>query len=254
MEFTVTAYLAQTKIINLRPFFQRQLQKMEPILLLHGALGAQDQFDALAARLSENYAVHRLNFSGHGPDTVMPEAFLPEVFVNDVLQYLADNGLDSVNIFGYSMGGYIALMLALRYPERISAVLTLGTKMDWNPEAAAREAAMLNPDTILEKVPAFAKALQQRHGESRWRTVLEKTAGMMQYLGEYCPLDEAALRAVAIPVTVALADADEMVRREEAVQAAEWIPGARFEVLEGGRHAIERCPVEGVVEVIRRYL
>ncbi len=168
---------------------------MEPILLLHGALGAQDQFDALAARLSENYAVHRLNFSGHGPDTVMPEAFLPEVFVNDVLQYLAERELDSVNIFGYSMGGYIALMLALRHPERVSAVLTLGTKMDWNPEAAAREAAMLNPDKILEKVPAFAKALQQRHGESRWRTVLEKTAGMMQYLGEHCPLDEAALRS-----------------------------------------------------------
>lgn len=227
---------------------------MKPLLLLHGALGAQDQFDALAARLSENYLVHRLNFSGHGPDTVMPEAFLPEVFMDDILQYLDQNDLASINIFGYSMGGYIALMLALRHPERVSAVLTLGTKMDWNPEAAAREAAMLNPDKILEKVPAFAKALQVRHGESRWRTVLEKTAGMMQYLGEHCPLDEAALRAIAIPVTVALADADEMVRREEAMQAAEWIPGARFEVLEGARHAIERCPVEGVAAMVENHL
>ena len=219
--------------------------------MLHGALGAQDQFDALAARLYENYVVHRLNFSGHGPDTVMPEAFLPEVFMDDILQYLDQNDLASINIFGYSMGGYIALMLALRHPERVSAVLTLGTKMDWNPEAAAREAAMLNPDKILEKVPAFAKALQQRHGESRWRTVLEKTAGMMQYLGEYCPLDEAALRAITVPVTIVLGDADEMVRREEAMQAAEWIPGARFEVLEGGRHAIERCPVEGLAGLVR---
>ena len=224
---------------------------MEPILLLHGALGAQDQFDALAARLSENYAVHRLNFSGHGPDTPMPEAFLPEVFMDDILQYLDQNDLASINIFGYSMGGYIALMLALRVPERVRAVMTLGTKMDWNPEAAAREAAMLNPDKISEKVPAFAKALQQRHGESRWRSVLKKTAGLMQYLGEHRPLDEAALRAIAVPVTVALGDADEMVRREEAMQAAEWIPGARFLVLEGGRHAIEKCPVEGLAGLVR---
>lgn len=227
---------------------------MEPILLLHGALGAQDQFDALAARLSESYSVHRLNFSGHGPDTVMPEAFMPEVFVNDVLEYLASNGLDSVNIFGYSMGGYIALMLALHHPKQVRAVLTLGTKMDWNPEAAAREAARLDPDKILEKVPAFAKALQLRHGELRWRTVLKKTAGLMQYLGEHCPLDEAALRAVTVPVTVVLGDADEMVRREEAMQAAEWIPEARFELLEGTRHAIEQCPVEGLVGVIRKCL
>ncbi|MFM9947964.1 MAG: alpha/beta fold hydrolase [Saprospiraceae bacterium] len=227
---------------------------MEPILLLHGALGAQDQFDALAVRLSETYAVHRLNFSGHGPDTVMPEAFLPEFFMNDILEYLSGNGLDSVNIFGYSMGGYIALMLALHHPKQVRAVLTLGTKMDWNPETAAREAARLDPDKILEKVPAFAKALQQRHGEPRWRTVLEKTAGMMQYLGAHKPLNEATLRDIAVPVTVALGDADEMVRREEAMQAAEWIPGARFEVLEGGRHAIEQCPVEDVVRVIRRYL
>ncbi len=227
---------------------------MKPILLLHGALGAQDQFDALAARLSESYSVHRLNFSGHGPDTVMPEAFMPEVFVNDVLEYLASNGLDSVNIFGYSMGGYIALMLALHHPKQVRAVLTLGTKMDWNPEAAAREAARLDPDKILEKVPAFAKALQQRHGESRWRTVLEKTARMMQYLGALKPLDEATLRGIAVPVTVALGDADEMVRKEEAMQAAEWIPGARFEVLEGARHAVEQWPEEEVVRVIRRYL
>lgn len=227
---------------------------MKPILLLHGALGAQDQFDALAARLSESYAVHRLNFSGHGPDTVMPDAFLPEVFMADILQYLDQNRLDSVNIFGYSMGGYLALMLALNHPERITAILTLGTKMDWNPETATREAARLDPDKILEKVPAFAKALQQRHGESRWRTVLEKTAGMMQFLGEHSPLDEAALRAIPVPVTVVLGDADEMVRREEAMQAAEWIPGARFEVLEGARHAVEQWPVEEVVRVIRRYL
>jgi len=248
MELTTTAYLANIKNALV---FQHQIHKnMEPILLLHGALGAQDQFEKLAARLSENYAVHHLNFSGHGLDTPMPEAFLPEVFMDDVLQYLDQNGLDSVNIFGYSMGGYIALMLAFHYPERVGAVLTLGTKMDWNPEGAAREASMLNPDKILEKVPAFAKALQQRHGESRWRAVLEKTAGMMQYLGEHRPLNEAALKGIAIPVTVALADADEMVRRDEAVQAAEWIPGARFQLLEGGRHAMERCPVEGVAGLV----
>jgi len=252
MELATTAYIAKIKNIAV---FQRQIYKnMKPILLLHGALGAQDQFDALAARLSENYVVHRLNFSGHGPYTPMPEAFMPEIFVNDVLQYLKENRLDSVNIFGYSMGGYIALMLALHYPEQVRAVLTLGTKMDWNPETAAREAARLDPDKILEKVPAFAKALQQRHGESRWRTMLEKTRGMMQYLGTNRPLDEAALRAITVPVTVALADADEMVRREEAMQAAEWIPGARFEVLEGARHAIEQCPVEGLAGLVENYL
>ncbi len=227
---------------------------MEPILILHGALGAQDQFAELAARLSQSREVHLLNFSGHGADTAMPEVFLPEVFMADVLNYLDQHDLKSVNIFGYSMGGYIALLMAVHHPDRVSSVLTLGTKMDWNPEIAARETTMLNPDKIAEKVPAFANALQNRHGASRWRMVLEKTATMMRYLGEHRPLDEAALRKIAVPVTIALSDADEMVSRAEAEQAAVWIPGARFQLLEGGRHAIEKCPVETLAALVENNL
>ena len=48
---------------------------------------------------------------------------------------------------GHSMGGYVALKLALKRPELVDRIITLGTKFNWTPEVAAKEVKMLNPDT-----------------------------------------------------------------------------------------------------------
>lgn len=41
---------------------------MQPLLLLHGAIGATDQLEPLAAELNSYYDVHMLNFPGHGEE------------------------------------------------------------------------------------------------------------------------------------------------------------------------------------------
>jgi pimeloyl-ACP methyl ester carboxylesterase len=51
-----------------------------------------------------------LIFQGHGSDTTNGD-FSIERFANDTLDFLDQHQIDSVNIFGYSMGGYVALKL-----------------------------------------------------------------------------------------------------------------------------------------------
>src|SRR5690349_7993403 len=108
---------------------------MNSLLILHGALGAAFQLDPIKSFVQNQYKeVHFLNFSGHGGAAFQSE-FGIEQFAKDTLKYLDDNRLKEVDIFGYSMGGYVALWLAKQYPERVGKIITLGTKFDWSVES-----------------------------------------------------------------------------------------------------------------------
>lgn len=58
------------------------------LLLLHGALGASDQFDALVPQLAAGWVVHRLDFEGHGSRPAAPRPFDMRHFMDNVLTYM----------------------------------------------------------------------------------------------------------------------------------------------------------------------
>src|SRR5690606_41352857 len=104
-------------------------------------------------------------------------------FAEDVLVYLEQQNIKSIDIFGYSMGGYVALYLAKNHPEKVGKLITLGTKLSWTPDIAAKETKMLDAAKMEEKIPAFAEILKTRHYLNDWKMVLEKTAYMMVAMG-----------------------------------------------------------------------
>ncbi len=157
-----------------------------------------------------------------------------------MLDFLNQNNLAQTQIFGYSMGGYVALHLARKHPERVRRIVTLGTKLAWTPEIAARETALLNPDKIAAKVPVFAEALAGRHAPADWREVLRRTAELLHDLGNGAALGEEDFRSIACPVLVGLGELDNMVSLEESSQVANWLPNGRLEVLPGVKHPFEQ--------------
>jgi pimeloyl-ACP methyl ester carboxylesterase len=83
---------------------------MQHLILLHGALGHANQLHPLADLL-KTYHVHTLNFSGHGGTPMSNASFSIPLFAEEVRQYIRQNNLGNVAIFGYSMGGYVAMYL-----------------------------------------------------------------------------------------------------------------------------------------------
>src|SRR6186713_1921048 len=172
---------------------------MNPILILHGALGSASQLEPVKSTIENNGAVvHSLNFSGHGGASFQNN-FGIEQFANDTLHYIKSHQLKQVNIFGYSMGGYVALWLAKQHPEVIGKIVTLGTKFDWSVESASQEVKKLNAEKILEKIPAFARILEKRHAPHDWRMLLQQTANMMMALGESPLLTKEILQNIQHP-------------------------------------------------------
>lgn len=140
------------------------LHCMTPLILLHGAIGAASQFEPLKKQLGSEYDVHAINFSGHGRETIDPGSFSIKHFAQQAASFIHSlNTQQPINIFGYSMGGYVAMYMARHLNVNIGKIMTLGTKFHWDEAVAAKEINMLQPDVIEQKIPAFAQQFNERH-------------------------------------------------------------------------------------------
>jgi pimeloyl-ACP methyl ester carboxylesterase len=224
------------------------------VIVLHGALGAADQCAALAAELVPRARVHVLELEGHGSTRGAGRPFRVEHFAGNVLASIEDGGIPPAAIFGFSMGGYVALWLARHHPGRVTRVVTLGTKLRWSPELAARERSLLDPAAIRARVPRFAEQLARRHVARRWEEVVGDTSEMMEWMGVNAPLGESDLRVIAHPVRLMVGDRDATVSVEESAEASRWLPAGELEVLPRTPHPFERLEVPRLARSVAEFL
>lgn len=220
------------------------------LLLLHGALGAKIQFDPLTPLLTEHFTLHSVNFEGHGDTPARDRLFRMEYFVENVLDYLSANSIQTTRIFGYSMGGYVACLLAAANPNTVHSIATLGTKFYWDPETAARETGLLDPDKIKAKVPHFAAALEARHTANSWENVLRSTADLLNTLGETGGLRAPILAQIQCPTRVIVGDRDRTVTVQEAHEVYRALPKGQLQVLPATPHEFERIDSEQLAQIL----
>ena len=227
---------------------------MKALILLHGALGAKDQLQPLADALHDGFNVHSINFSGHGGTAFPSKPFSIDLFAHDVLQYMQQHQLENASLFGYSMGGYVALYLAKRFPEKVRALVTLATKYHWNAAIAEKEIKMLDPATIQDKVPAFAKELVMRHAPQDWKELLFRTRDLLTSLGTESALNDADIRSISSPCLLMLGDRDKMVTLEETVNVYKQLENASLAVLPATAHPLEKADASLLAFFIRRFI
>ncbi|HEX6983066.1 MAG TPA: alpha/beta fold hydrolase [Balneolaceae bacterium] len=227
--------------------------KKQPLILLHGALGTKNEFDDLIPELEKDFELHWLNFEGHGENTPTDRPFRIDHFAESVVEYLDENEISKVNIFGYSMGGYVALVLAKNHPKRIKRVATLGTVLQWIGEVAERECRYLNPVKIEEKVPHFAKKLDERHS-SGWKEVVNKTKEMLQYLGFNPNLTDNDWREIKAPIRIHIGDRDTTAGLAPTIEVYKKIEQAELSVLPATPHPLEKVNKEALAASLKEFL
>lgn len=221
---------------------------MRNILLLHGALGTAKDLEKLAIALSgKGVKTHLFSFSGHSK-TEFRDTFGIEQFSQELGEYINNQKLRDVELFGYSMGGYVALYYAL-HNGSVSKVITLGTKFNWNEETVKKETGMLNPDILEEKVPAFASSLAAKHGVN-WKELVGKTAQMMWDIKHKNFIHPLNLNRINSKVLIGLADNDQMVTLDESFNIYKSIPKAQMYMLPGTRHSFETVNVDLLTSII----
>ncbi|SNT18962.1 Pimeloyl-ACP methyl ester carboxylesterase [Ekhidna lutea] len=224
---------------------------MNNLILIHGALGNSDQMSPLKEMLEKDFNVHLLELEGHGASSSNEKAFAIDDFVSQL-----DDCIDTVgnaHIFGYSMGGFITLLSAASGNQNIQSITTLGTKMKWSPEIAEQEVKQLNPEKIKEKVPAFARALEKKHGV-HWENVLNRTAAFMKTLGDEAPITKKRMSQINIPVQLCLSDQDQMVSKEESEEVNALLMNSRLHIIPESKHPIEQTNLTALAEKVRFFI
>lgn len=226
---------------------------MQHLLLLHGAIGSSEQLKELAELLQSDFIVHVFDFPGHG-GKALPPTFSIEYFAESVMDFLKDKAINRISIFGYSMGGYVAMYLAKHHPGLVVHVITLATKFDWDETIAAKEVKMLQPDVINTKLPAFAETLQLRHFPTDWKFVLNRTAEMLTSLGKNNTLKLLDYATISTQCLVMIGDRDKMVSLDETVAVYRQLPEGQLAVLPSTPHPIEQVNIDLLANHLRNFI
>ncbi|MFN8237070.1 MAG: alpha/beta fold hydrolase [Chitinophagales bacterium] len=93
-----------------------------PIIILHGLLGSLDNWQTIAKTLSDSHQVYIIDQRNHGRSPHAQEMSY-EVLANDVVEFCEQQHLTNTSFIGHSMGGKVAMMLALHHPGLIDKLI-----------------------------------------------------------------------------------------------------------------------------------
>jgi 2-succinyl-6-hydroxy-2,4-cyclohexadiene-1-carboxylate synthase len=131
-----------------------------PILcFLHGFMGDSADWGPVMARLEDRFRCLAMDLPGHGRSLDQPdETYSVEGATQAVVETLDAEDVPPCTLVGYSMGGRVALSLALRHPERVERLVLESTSPGLRTETERAERRAVDADRadrIEEDLPAF---------------------------------------------------------------------------------------------------
>jgi pimeloyl-ACP methyl ester carboxylesterase len=99
----------------------------KPVILLHGWLGSWGLWQETMSFLGRYYRTYALDFWGFGESGKKRETYAVQDFVSLVDQFMEQLGIFNAPLVGHSMGGTVSLSVAIKYPQRVSKVVVVGS-------------------------------------------------------------------------------------------------------------------------------
>lgn len=100
----------------------QQLGEGEHIVLIHGLFGSLENLNMVAKSLSQHYCVTSIDVRNHGNSFHQQEMDY-QVLAQDVINLMDKLSIENCHILGHSMGGKIAMKIALSFPERLNKLI-----------------------------------------------------------------------------------------------------------------------------------
>lgn len=103
--------------------FYQEYGEGPPLLILHGLLGASGNWHTLSRNVfAQHFHVYAVDLRNHGRSP-HDEVFDYPHMVEDIVRFLEVHQLEQVMLLGHSMGGKVAMWMALEHPDRVSRLI-----------------------------------------------------------------------------------------------------------------------------------
>lgn len=205
------------------------------LLFIHGAGCTREVFEAQIAAFPGSHAIDLPGHASPGSPSSIAE------FADAVDAYVRDHGLDAVIPCGHSMGGAIALDLALRKPAWLKAAVLLGSGGRMRVAPAFIEGLQTDFEGTARTIARyfFAQASAER---------IDRAVDLMRRVGQaqtvrdfracnaFDVLDR--LDELAIPLLAMTGEADQMMPPKFAAALADRVPGAQARIVPGAGHFV----------------
>jgi len=225
----------------------------QPLVLLHGAFGVVEGWGGVLPTLAQMHQVILVELQGHGRtgDIDRPLSFVQ--MADDVAALLHQLKLGPTDVFGYSMGGRVALALAIRHPDLVRKLAILGTtagatRDTYEPETY-RQLMSITPETFnfpQVKDPYISVAPDP----SQWPVLVSKIVEASGSSQSFLTQD---LQSIQAPTLIMQGD-HEGVRPEHAVEMYRNIPHAQLAIFPNGDHFLLFMSPEKVLAVLIPFL
>ena len=225
----------------------------EPLVLVHAGIADRRMWDGQVEAFAERYRVIRYDMRGFGETATVEGTFShPE----DLRGLLDSLGIGRAHLVGCSMGGGAALDFALGYPDRVGALVLVGSAVggfeadfdppeQWEELVAADEAGDLGRVSELEvEIWAVGPGRRPESVDGSVRDLVyemnlialqNEASGMGEELTPDPPAAE-RLSEVRAPALVVVGDADQPYTLAAADLLAKGLPNARKVVMAGTAH------------------
>ncbi len=198
----------------------------QPLVLLHGGVGAIEMFGEVLPLLAEGRQVIAVDLQAHGRTADIDRPLSYEQMADDIGALIKHLGFEKADVMGYSLGGGVALRTALQHPEVVKKLVIVSTpfKRDgWYPEVLAGMGQM-GPEAAepMKQTPMYQLYASVAPKPEDWPVLLTKLGQLLRQDYDWSK-DVAAIKA---PTMIVVGDADS-VRTAHAVQFFELLGGGK---------------------------
>ena len=201
----------------------------EPLLMIHGNGGSIVSFNRQIPYFSKKYKVIVADSRAQGKSVDPSDSLTYEQMADDYAALLEAMNVESANIIGWSDGGIIGLMLAMRHPEKVKKVVISGANL--RPDSTAVEAA-----TIQEIMPRYHELKDMFAKPGRKKGADSTEFKLTKLLVEQPHIEAKELKKISAPVLVVGGDHD-LILPSHTLEIFQAIPNAYLWILPNSSHA-----------------
>lgn len=208
-----------------------------PLILLHGNGENHEYFVHQIEYFSKKYRVIAIDTRGHGASPRGTAPFTIRQFAEDLYHFMRQKGIEKAHILGFSDGGNIALVFAMKYPRRVDRLILNGANL---------YGAGVKPSVQLPIILGYhlASLFAKKSPDAR------KNAEMLGLMVNDPKLRPQELAAVCSK-TLVIAGTNDMIKKKHTQLIAESLPDSRLVFLRGDHFIANKNPEEFNREVER---